>query len=165
MTRLMGRSSRLRRGPRGRTARSPGARTPSGKENGAMADRVSVLSGPLSAEAPVGMLVVNALAKGASRLHGAILMVEKDEDDAIHQVRVACRRLRSDKLLAGDWARQLRADLAALALACGEARDLEVIAALVGETVSSEDDQDHVDTILTTLTLVLERAAARSAEV
>jgi len=135
-----------------------------------MADRVSVLSGPLSAEAPVGLLVVNALAKGASRLHGAILMVEKDEDDAIHQVRVACRRLRSDlklfrKLLAGDWARQLRADLAALALACGEARDLEVIAALVGETVSSEDDQDHVDTILTTLTLVLERAAARSAEV
>ncbi len=128
------------------------------------------MSGPLSAEAPVGMLVVNALAKGASRLHGAILMVEKDEDDAIHQVRVACRRLRSDlklfrKLLAGDWARQLRADLAALALACGEARDLEVIAALVGETVSSEDDQDHVDTILTTLTLGLERAAARSAEV
>src|SRR5881409_3475887 len=136
MTRLIGRSSRLRRSPRGRTARGPGARTPSGKENGAMADRVSVLSGPLSAEAPVGMLVVNALAKGASRLQGAILMIEKDEDDAIHQVRVACRRLRSDlklfrNLLAGDWAQQLRSDLAALALACGEARDLEVIAALV----------------------------------
>ena len=135
-----------------------------------MADRVSALSGPLSAEAPVGMLVVNALAKGASQLQGAILMVEKDEDDAIHQVRVSCRRLRSDlklfrKLLAGNWAQELRADLAALALACGEARDLEVIAALVRDAASSEDDQEHLDTILTTLTEGLERAAARSAEV
>ena len=135
-----------------------------------MADRMSALSGPLSAEAPVGRLVVNALAKGASRLQSAILMVEKDEDDAIHQVRVSCRRLRSDlklfrKLLAGSWAQELRTDLAALALACGEARDLEVIAALVRETTSSEDDQEHLDTILTTLTVGLERAAARSAEV
>jgi CHAD domain-containing protein len=135
-----------------------------------MADTVRALTGPLSAEAPVGMLVVNALTRGTSRLQRAILMVEKDEDDAIHQVRVSCRRLRSDlklfrKLLAGDWAQELRTGLAALALACSEARDLEVIAALVRETATSEDDQEHVDTILTTLTVGLERAAARSAEV
>lgn len=127
-------------------------------------------SGALSAEAPVGVLVVNALTKGTSRLQGAVLMVEKAEDDAIHQVRVSCRRLRSDlklfrKLLAGDWAQDLRTDLAALADACGEARDLEVIAALVRETANSEDDQEHVETILTTLTVGLDRAAARSAEV
>ena len=124
----------------------------------------------MSAEAPVGALVGGALAKGAARLQGAVLMVEKAEDDAIHQVRVSCRRLRSDlklfrKLLAGDWADELRSDLAALAQACGEARDLEVIAALVRETANSEDDEEHVDTILTTLTVGLDRAAARSGDV
>jgi CHAD domain-containing protein len=135
-----------------------------------MVESVGAWSGPLSAEAPVGVLVVKALTKGTSRLQGAVLMVEKGEDDAIHQVRVSCRRLRSDlklfrKLLAGEWAQELRGDLSTLANACGEARDLEVIAALVRETANSEDDQEHVDTILTTLTLGLDRAAARSAEV
>jgi len=122
------------------------------------------------AESPVGMLVGVALAKGARRLEKSVAMVSAGEDDAIHQVRVSCRRLRSDlklfrKLLAGDWAPELRADLAALAQACGEARDLEVIAALVRENATSEDNEEHVDTILTTLTLGLDRAAARSAEV
>jgi len=135
-----------------------------------MGESVSGGDAPLSADAPVGVLVGNALVKGATRLQGAILMVEKSEDDAIHQVRVSCRRLRSDlklfrKLLAGDWSKGLRSDLAALAQACGEARDLEVIAALVRETANSEDDEEHVDTILTTLTVGLDRAAARSAEV
>lgn len=119
---------------------------------------------------PVGELVAAALVKGTRRLEKAVGMVENREDDAIHQVRVACRRLRSDlklfrKLLAGDWAAGLRADLQALAQACGEARDLEVIAALVREHTSSEDNEEHVDTILTTLTLNLDRAAARSTEV
>ena len=130
-----------------------------------MADRDLVV-----AESPVGMLVGVALAKGARRLEKSVAMVSAGEDDAIHQVRVSCRRLRSDlklfrKLLAGDWAPELRADLAALAQACGEARDLEVIAALVRENATSEDNEEHVDTILTTLTLGLDRAAARSAEV
>ncbi|HZX07174.1 CHAD domain-containing protein [Kribbella sp.] len=124
----------------------------------------------LVAEDPVGVLVAAALGKGARRLQKSVGMVANDEDDAIHQVRVSCRRLRSDlklfrKLLAGDWATGLRADLAALAQACGEARDLEVIAELVRENTSSEDNPEHVDTILTTLTLGLDRAAARSAEV
>jgi CHAD domain-containing protein len=122
------------------------------------------------AESPVGVLVGVALAKGAGRLEKSVRMVSAGEDDAIHQVRVSCRRLRSDlklfrRLLAGDWAPELRADLAALAQACGEARDLEVIAALVRENTTSEDNEEHVDTILTTLTLGLDRAAARSAEV
>ncbi|MGW6199201.1 CHAD domain-containing protein [Kribbella sp. NPDC055110] len=126
--------------------------------------------GALAGDEPVGVLVGTALVTGARRLEKSVGMVENAEDDAIHQVRVSCRRLRSDlklfrKLLAGDWATELRVDLAALAQACGEARDLEVIAALVRETANSEDNQEHVDTILTTLTLGLERAAARSAEV
>lgn len=118
----------------------------------------------------VGELVGVALAKGGVRLGKAVGMVERGEDDALHQVRVSCRRLRSDlklfrKFPAGDWATELRADLAELAQACGEARDLEVIAELVRETATSEDNPEHVDTILTALTFQLERAAARSAEV
>lgn len=128
---------------------------------------------PMDGEAEgvlVGELVAAALGKGAGRLGRAVLMVEKGEDDAIHQVRVACRRLRSDlklfrKVLAGDWAGDLRSELAFLAASCGEARDLEVIAALVRDSATSEDDPDHVATILTTLTVGLERAAAQSAEV
>lgn len=124
----------------------------------------------LTPESPVGELVAAALANGSSRLQKAVTMVEASEDDGIHQVRVACRRLRSDlrlfrKFLAGDWARELRAELSFLAVSCGEARDLEVIAALVRDTATSEDDPDHVSTILTTLTAGLERAAARSADV
>ncbi|NEA34574.1 CHAD domain-containing protein [Streptomyces sp. SID13031] len=97
-------------------------------------------------------------------------MVERGEDDAIHQVRVSCRRLRSDlklfrKVLAGEWSGELRDELAWLANSCGEARDLEVIAELVRDGVTSEDDPDHVGTILGTLTIGLERAGARSAEV
>ncbi|HEY3562698.1 MAG TPA: CHAD domain-containing protein [Kribbella sp.] len=127
-------------------------------------------AGAPAADEPVRVLVGAALARGARRLEKSVGMVANGEDDAIHQVRVSCRRLRSDlklfrKLLAGDWATGLRADLAALAQACGEARDLEVIAALVRESVTSEDNDEHVDTILTALTLGLDRAAARSAEV
>ncbi|GAA3146322.1 CHAD domain-containing protein [Kribbella aluminosa] len=126
--------------------------------------------GGLAAEDPVGVLVAAALTRGAQRLQKSVRMVANEEDDAIHQVRVSCRRLRSDlklfrKLLAGEWATGLRADLASLAQACGEARDLEVIADLVRENTTSEDNAEHVDTILTTLTLGLDRAAARSAEV
>ncbi|MFI5735530.1 CHAD domain-containing protein [Kribbella sp. NPDC051587] len=126
--------------------------------------------GLLGAETPVEVLIGNALAKGGRRLRRAVVMVEKGEDDAIHQVRVSCRRLRSNlKLfkgfLAGEWATDLRSELSELANACGEARDLEVIAALVKETSTSEDDPEHVEQILQTLTAGLERAAARSAEV
>jgi CHAD domain-containing protein len=118
----------------------------------------------------VGELVGRAVEKGVRRLRKAVGMVERGEDDAIHQVRVSCRRLRSDlklfrKVIAGDWSGRLRDELAWLANSCGEARDLEVIAELVRDSVTAEDEPDHVATILGTLTVGLERASARSAEV
>ncbi|WP_272954694.1 CHAD domain-containing protein [Kribbella sandramycini] len=124
-------------------------------------------SGPVTGDAPVGVLVGGALAKGAARLQRAVRMVEKDEDDAIHQVRVSCRRLRSNlklfkKVLAGGWSAELRAELAGLALACGEARDLEVIAALVQETAGGEDDAAQVELISGTLRAGLADAASRA---
>jgi CHAD domain-containing protein len=116
------------------------------------------------------VVVAAALVRGTRRLEKSVGMVANGEDDAIHQVRVSCRRLRSDLklfrgLLAGEWATELRSDLAALAQACGEARDLEVIAALVRESITSEDNEEHVDTIMTALTAGLDRAAGRSADV
>lgn len=55
-----------------------------------------------------------------------------DGDTAVHQMRVACRRLRSDlrtfaPLLDGAWADELRAELSWLADALGVARDAEVL--------------------------------------
>ncbi len=134
-------------------------------ENGAMVETPE----KLTPDSPVGSLVVEALDRGTQRLRRATVMVENSEDDAIHQVRVSCRRLRSDlklfrKLLAGDWADDLRTNLSWLAASCGEARDLEVIAALVRDNATSEDDPDHLAAILTTLTVGLDRAAARSAD-
>ncbi|GAA3565543.1 hypothetical protein GCM10022235_37740 [Kribbella ginsengisoli] len=118
----------------------------------------------------VGELVGRAVEKGGRRLGKAVRMVERGEEDAIHQVRVSCRRLRSDlklfrKVIAGDWGEKLRVELAWLANSCGEARDLEVIAELVRDGVTSEDDAEHVATILGTLTAGLERASGQSAEV
>ncbi|HEU4948065.1 MAG TPA: CHAD domain-containing protein [Kribbella sp.] len=123
----------------------------------------------LTPESPAAVLVTAALVKGSARLRTAIGMVAASEDDAIHQVRVACRRLRSDLrlfrgLLAGDWARELRAELSLLALACSEARDLEVIVNLVRDSITEEDDPEHVATVIKTLTADLERAAGRSAQ-
>jgi CHAD domain-containing protein len=121
-------------------------------------------------EVLVGELVGRALAKGARRLEKGVGMVGRGEDDAIHQVRVACRRVRSDlklfrKVIAGGWGERLREELAWLASSCGEARDLEVIAELVRESVTGEDDPEHVATVLETLTVGLERASKQSAEV
>lgn len=119
------------------------------------------------AEDAVGVLVGEAVAKGGRRLRRAMVMVGEGEEDGIHQVRVACRRLRSDlKLFKGLLvAGELRTELSALANACGEARDLEVIAALVRETANSEDEPAHVEQIVQTLTAGLQVASARAAEV
>jgi len=72
------------------------------------------------------------LAADHSRLVEALAMVERDDDDAIHQVRVACRRARSHVRtfaapLDAEWADDLARRLRRLAGSCGDARDLEVL--------------------------------------
>src|SRR5690606_908188 len=65
------------------------------------------------------------------------------DDTAVHQMRVGCRRLRSDlrtfaPVLDRAWTAALRAELAWLAGALGAARDAEVLRARLRETAAQD---------------------------
>lgn len=79
-----------------------------------------------------GELVRHSLADGYQRLVTHDLGVRRGADDAVHQLRVTCRTLRSDlrtlrPLLDDPRAEQLREELRWLADSLGAARDLEVL--------------------------------------
>jgi CHAD domain-containing protein len=66
-----------------------------------------------------------------------------DGDTAVHQMRVGCRRLRSDlrvfrPLLDAGWANELRAELSWIADALGAVRDAEVLRARLRHTAAAE---------------------------
>lgn len=84
------------------------------------------------ASAPAGDVVSAYLALHCRRLLLADLMLRRDLPDAVHQMRVSARRLRSglkvfEPLLDEDWARALRAELGWMASGLGAARDTEVL--------------------------------------
>ncbi|MFC3689076.1 CHAD domain-containing protein [Aquipuribacter hungaricus] len=85
------------------------------------------------ASAPAADLVRAHVATQVRALRAADLGVRRGEEDAVHQVRVAARRLRSGlrvfrPLLQRAWADDLRAELGWLAGELGGARDGEVLA-------------------------------------
>lgn len=98
---------------------------------------------PPAADGPAEALVAAAL-RGA--LHGIVeadLAVRRGGDDAVHRLRVACRRLRSDlttysELVFPGAAAHLRAELAWLVDALGAARDLEVLRARLRRTAGAD---------------------------
>ncbi len=95
----------------------------------------------VSRKSPAGDLVLLALRSSLSRLVGADVGVRRFEPDAVHQMRVACRRLRSDlrtfrALLDDPRLEQLRGELAWLADSLGAARDLEVLRARLVRTAA-----------------------------
>jgi CHAD domain-containing protein len=66
-----------------------------------------------------------------------------DDDTAVHQMRVGCRRLRSDlrtfaPLIDPRWSRPLRDELKWLAAALGAARDAEVLRARLRRTAAAD---------------------------
>lgn len=66
-----------------------------------------------------------------------------DADTAVHQMRVGCRRLRSDlrtfgPLVRSDWVKPLRAELKWLADALGAARDAEVLRNRLRRTANAD---------------------------
>jgi len=82
---------------------------------------------------PAADLVRSYVAQQVRALRAADVGVRQDEDDAVHQLRVAARRLRSGlrtfrPLLAREWADGLREELRWLAGELGGARDSEVLA-------------------------------------
>lgn len=83
-------------------------------------------------EHPAADAIGSAVREGAARLIGNDLGVRRREYDAVHQMRVACRRMRSDlrtfsPLVEQEWATSLRAELSWLAGVLGGPRDLEVM--------------------------------------
>lgn len=84
------------------------------------------------ASAPAGDVVSAYLALHCRRLLLADLLLRRDLPDAVHQMRVSARRLRSglkvfEPLVDEEWARELRTELGWMASGLGAARDTEVL--------------------------------------
>ena len=81
---------------------------------------------------PARLAIAAYLARHTRDLRAADLAVRRDADDAVHQIRVAARRLRSGlrvfrPLLDRDWADRLREELRWFASSLGQYRDTEVL--------------------------------------
>ncbi len=97
----------------------------------------------LTAGASATAVVGYAMAKGVRRLVAHDAPVRREAPDAVHQMRVACRRLRSDLRTFGpvvdpDWAGGLRDELKWLGGSLGAARDLEVLRERVARAAAAD---------------------------
>lgn len=105
-------------------------------------------SGPISAKASAASVVTRALRRDIGRIFEYDPLVRlgeplADGDTAVHQMRVGCRRLRSDvkvfaPLLDAVWAHGLRAELGWLADGLGRARDAEVLRERLCRTATTD---------------------------
>jgi CHAD domain-containing protein len=87
---------------------------------------------PLTSSSTAGQVVLAYLRTHAERLKSLDPMVRRNEPDAVHQMRVATRRLRSTlrsfgHIIGSDGTQQLAAELKWLGTVLGEARDAEVL--------------------------------------
>lgn len=117
---------------------------------GAAADRAPDLVPPaaLPAKPRAADVVTAAVRRSVGRIlaHDPLVRLRAtvgDGDTAVHQMRVGCRRLRSDlrtfaPLVEPDWARPLRAELGWLAGLLGGARDAEVLRARLRRTADAD---------------------------
>ncbi len=99
---------------------------------------------------PARELVAASLRIGTRRLLLADVGVRRHEEDAVHQMRVACRRMRSDlktfrPLVEPLWGEALRAELSWLAGCLGDARDLEVLRERLGKMVRGGTPEYDLD--------------------
>jgi CHAD domain-containing protein len=107
-----------------------------------------IRAGDLPANPTAGDVVTVAIRRSVGRLlaHDPFVRLREpvgDDDTAVHQMRVACRRLRSDlrtfrPLVQAGWAGGLRDELKWLADALGAARDAEVLRARLHETATAD---------------------------
>ena len=114
-------------------------------------------SRPVRRKDPAADLVRRSLADGLSLLVAHDAGVRRGLEDAVHQVRVTCRRVRSDlrtfrSLFDDPRVEELRSELAWLAGSFGAARDLEVLRARVRSTAAQDPrsplDATEVDVLL-----------------
>jgi CHAD domain-containing protein len=107
-----------------------------------------VAATPLSRKPTAGEVVTAAIRTSVARIlsHDPLVRLREtvgDNDTAVHQMRVGCRRLRSDlrtfePLVEQGWAGGLRAELGWLAEALGGARDAEVLRARLRQTAAAD---------------------------
>jgi CHAD domain-containing protein len=100
-------------------------------------------------------LLARTFARDAANVLANVAAVRRDDDDAVHQLRVACRRARADlaalkPLIDDPRVPQLRAELRWLGAAFGAVRDLEVLRARLVATAAQPPalDAEHVDELL-----------------
>lgn len=101
------------------------------------------------AKDPAGALVRRSLASGLAGIVTHDLGVRRGQDDEVHQLRVSCRRLRSDlrafrPLFDDPRAELLRGELSWLAGCFGGARDAEVLRRRLQQT-AVQDPLCHLD--------------------
>lgn len=95
-----------------------------------------------------GEVVTSAIRRGIGRIlaHDPLVRLRApvgEDDTAVHQMRVGCRRLRSDlrtfgPLVETAWAKPLRDELGWLAGVLGAARDAEVLRARLRRTATAD---------------------------
>ncbi|MGX7670595.1 CYTH and CHAD domain-containing protein [Plantactinospora sp. DSM 117369] len=104
--------------------------------------------GELPERPSAGDVVAAAVRRSVGRLlaHDPLVRLRApigDDDTAVHQMRVGCRRLRSDlrtfgPLVRTAWAKPLRDELKWLAGVLGQARDAEVLRARLSRTAAAD---------------------------
>jgi CHAD domain-containing protein len=116
----------------------------------------------LTPSSPAADVLTAALRRTVARLQRHDPLVRRRAEDAVHQMRVCCRRLRSDlrtfrSMLDEEWTRGLREELTWLAARLGAVRDSEVLRARLRRTALAEplaplptDPIDRVDADLAT---------------
>ncbi|WP_369140233.1 CYTH and CHAD domain-containing protein [Modestobacter versicolor] len=119
-----------------------------------------------TSSAPAGEVVRAALQLQVRALQDADLMVRTGQHDGVHQVRVACRRLRSTlaafrPVLDRAQTDPLRAELAAVGTALSPARDGEVALAHLRELVAAQP----VELVLGPVAARLQQAAVKDEQV
>src|SRR5215813_13787866 len=88
---------------------------------------------PVTSSSPAGLVILAYLRTHTEGMRSLDPMVRRDEPDAVHQMRVTTRRLRSTlrsfrHILHREGTRRLAAELKWLGTVLGEARDAEVLA-------------------------------------
>ncbi len=116
---------------------------------------------------PARLAIAAHLARHTRALRAADVDVRRDLPDAVHQMRVSCRRLRSGlrvfrPLLDREWADALRAELAWTAGALGAYRDAEVLLARLEEHAGELPADQPVDQVRALLRRRLERTMAQA---
>ncbi|TQS44254.1 CYTH and CHAD domain-containing protein [Cryptosporangium phraense] len=127
------------------------------------------VAGELTPKSSAADAIAFVMRRSARRLLDYDVRVRRNEKDAVHQARVACRRMRSDlrtfgPLVDPDWAAPLDAELKWLAAALGGPRDAEVLRARLRSTADTDPLAPVDETAIRRIDAILETRQRRALE-